>query len=265
MHADQAAGTPLSAANGIVTDHDEGAAPASMSRQSDGVEQYRDIVDLPKPIVVPEPPTIPAVAKALGMETPAPANVSDVIDFEARIDKSGGQKLGLDVSAYDGKTLLCGLVRPGPVEAWNMKQGEGSDMCVRRGDRIIAVNRVEGDSDLLMGATRQEYLIIKVRRLLEFSYSIDFSSGDNLGVMFEDMSDGQVAIVSLYQGIISTMNENIPADVEIRVGDLVLRFDDMNVTGADALRTAVEGRLASQSGGFLSFRIHRAGPHALLK
>jgi len=190
--------------------------------------------------------------------SPPVKSSSDFVEFEARIDKSGGQKLGLDVSAYDGRSLLCGMVRPGPVEAWNLLQGEGADTCICRGDRIFAVNGVEGDSDQVMSAARQDHLVMKVRRLLEFSYTIDFSSGDDLGVTFVDTPSGQVAIASLHRGLMLSMNENIPADVEIRVGDLVLRFNDVIVTDADTLQAAVETRMASQSEGNLSFRIRRA-------
>lgn len=53
------------------------------------------------------------------------------------LDKTGGMKLGIDISQHDGRTLLVTEIRDGLVREWNR---ENPCHQVRPGDRIIKVN-----------------------------------------------------------------------------------------------------------------------------
>lgn len=202
-----------------------------------------------------------AVAQAA--DKPAPSSdvvSSQFIEFEATLDKSGGEKLGLDISAYDGKTLLVGRVKPGPVERWNTQHAAQWEMCILRGDRVIAINGVRGDSDELLGAARADVLNMTICRRIEFAVTIEYNANDNFGLDFEDTPDRCVVISSVNEGIAADSNQYNPADMEIRPGDQVLQLNGADAEGAEAVRTTLVACASSNAAGTLSFRLRRVKP-----
>lgn len=202
----------------------------------------------------------PLVLRPLGPLHMPPPDPEDYVEFDAALDKTGGRRLGLDISAYDGTTLLIGKVKPGPVEKWNLENAGRSERVICRGDRVVEVNGVSRDSDGLLGAARADFLNVKIRRLMAFTVTIEYNGFDALGLQFADAPGGQGVVVSLVErGVAEETNELNPADVEIRPGDRVIQFNGRDATTADEIRTATLARTTAGSPGFLTFRLRRPG------
>lgn len=216
----------------------------------------------PSKAIEEQPPPTPAVVKAEGKAAPSPGVVSEFIEFEASLDKSGGEKLGLDISAYDGKTLLVGKVKTGPVERWNAQHAGQWDKCICRGDRIIVINGVRGDSDELLGAARADVLNVTVCRRIEFVVSIEHNGNDNFGLAFHDSPNLLVIISRVDEGIAEDTNQFNPADMEIRPGDQVLQLNGADAANAAAVRTEMAACTSLQAAGPLAFRLRRCQPNS---
>jgi len=201
---------------------------------------------------------VPAPAVAQIKEKPAPAfdTGQEIVEFEATFDKSGGEKLGLDISAYDGKTLLVGKVKPGPVERWNMQHAGRWEKCILRGDRVIEINGVTGDSDELLGAARSDVLNVTMRRRVEFAVVLEHKANESFGLDFQDAS-GRVVISRMGEGVAADTNQCNPADMEVRPGDQVLQLNGAGAESAEAVRTAIAACSSSGAAGSLSLRLRR--------
>lgn len=145
--------------------------------------------------------------------------------YNARIERGGGL-LGLDLSPHDGMTLLVGKVKPGVVQQWSAARPAGAPE-VRRGDRILAVNGVSGDSEEILETMRASAsLDITFSRLLEFHVCIERELDESLGLKFiADATGGVCAGEVVEQGLIDRVNETSAADVEVRPGDRVVRMN----------------------------------------
>jgi len=72
------------------------------------------------------------------------------------LDKTGGMKMGVDISQHDGRTLLVTEVREGLVQAWNR---DNPIHQIFPGDRIIRVNEVQNDARKLLDECRKSGLL----------------------------------------------------------------------------------------------------------
>eukprot|EP00927_Polykrikos_kofoidii_P059892 TRINITY_DN54_c1_g1_i1.p1 TRINITY_DN54_c1_g1~~TRINITY_DN54_c1_g1_i1.p1 ORF type:complete len:165 (+),score=45.17 TRINITY_DN54_c1_g1_i1:77-571(+) len=102
----------------------------------------------------------PAPAPAPPVAGNAPAGSGE--EFEIRVDKSTGTKLGIDVDHQDGQTLLVEMVNGGLIETWNVNNPERK-VCV--GDRIVEVSGLRGDVlQIVDECKKNKVLVMKVRR-----------------------------------------------------------------------------------------------------
>mmetsp|Transcript_57304 Transcript_57304/g.166289 ORF Transcript_57304/g.166289 Transcript_57304/m.166289 type:complete len:163 (-) Transcript_57304:239-727(-) len=83
----------------------------------------------------------PSLSTDLSAGTPS-AKAGPPELFHAAIDRSSGDRLGVDIDHQDGKTLLVCAVGDGLVKSWN---DEHPDEQIRKGDRIVEVNGVSGN------------------------------------------------------------------------------------------------------------------------
>jgi len=85
-------------------------------------------------------------------------------NYEITVDKSDGSRIGLEVS-FDKKgenTLLIKAVKGGLALQWNYTH---EDCQVRRGDRIVEVNSIGGNTDAMVKELKRNKLLhIKLRR-----------------------------------------------------------------------------------------------------
>mmetsp|Transcript_121411 Transcript_121411/g.220809 ORF Transcript_121411/g.220809 Transcript_121411/m.220809 type:complete len:142 (-) Transcript_121411:53-478(-) len=75
----------------------------------------------------------------------APRSVSEAPAsriYDIKLDKTSGERLGVDVDHQDGNTLLVEAIHEGLVQNWN-NNNRGNEVKV--GDRIFEVNGVKGD------------------------------------------------------------------------------------------------------------------------
>jgi len=236
---------------GLPADHDENAElppqfaepPASVGTDTFGLPADHDEVAAPPPAAA-EPPQS-ALRPTVDVN-------EDIFEFDATIEKPGGEKLGLDISAYDGKTLLVGRVKDGPVERWNSEQGGNYDTQIQRGDRITVINGKTGDSDELLSAARVDVLRCRVRRLVEFTVMLcPKTGGEAVNVDFDDSLEGHVIVQRVVDGLASRTNKRNTADLEIRQGDKVISVNGTEVT------TAQECKKATSIVGDVEFRLRR--------
>lgn len=72
------------------------------------------------------------------------------------LDKTGGIKLGIDISQHDGRTLLVTQIRQGLVQEWNR---ENPCHQLRPGDRIIKVNSCQNSARRLLEECRKNVVL----------------------------------------------------------------------------------------------------------
>lgn len=91
---------------------------------------------------------------------------SETTSFGVRLDRTNGEKLGLDVlDADDRKGLKVVAIRGDLSLDWN---STNPDLYIRSDDTIVEVNGVAGDSsDIVEECKKQEVLNIKVERKLK--------------------------------------------------------------------------------------------------
>ncbi|CAK0834570.1 unnamed protein product [Prorocentrum cordatum] len=77
-------------------------------------------------------------------------------EFTMVIDKTTGRKLGVDVDHQDGCTLQVDAVTGGLFQQWNDNHPE---QAVKPGDRIVEVNGLRNDVQLLVEECRQNKLL----------------------------------------------------------------------------------------------------------
>lgn len=81
--------------------------------------------------------------------------------FSARLDRTAGEKLGVDISDSNGDSLCVEAVTGGLVHAWNMAASPENQ--IRQGDRIIEVNGAHGDvAKLLEQCGRNQVLDVRI-------------------------------------------------------------------------------------------------------
>ncbi|CAK0894223.1 unnamed protein product [Prorocentrum cordatum] len=91
-------------------------------------------------------------------ETNADADAAQeaVSEFKMVLDKTTGRKLGMKVSKKDGVTLQITGVTGDLVEQWNTDHPE---LAVYRGDSIVSVNGIVGDSQKLSEECKQNKVL----------------------------------------------------------------------------------------------------------
>lgn len=180
-------------------------------------------------VIKPSPET--ALQRAEARETHL---TYEVVCTEKR---AGG--LGLDLSPHDGATLLIGKVKHGPMLDWN--EEHGAEVLVQRGDRIVAVNGVSGNSEeLLEHLRRDRALTITMRRLLDFSVNVVRLQSESLGIFLED-AGATMRVTRLVSGPVADANKRNGVELEVRPGDEIYEANGVAGSGAqifEALRKA---------------------------
>merc|ERR1719199_2055997 len=81
---------------------------------------------------------------------PAPSMAGE---FTVRLQRQPNIKLGLRLDGKDGQSLLVEKVNVGLVKAWN---DANPSLAIQPGDRIVSVNGVRGEPQLLIEQTAEE-------------------------------------------------------------------------------------------------------------
>eukprot|EP00930_Biecheleria_cincta_P082449 TRINITY_DN72182_c0_g1_i1.p1 TRINITY_DN72182_c0_g1~~TRINITY_DN72182_c0_g1_i1.p1 ORF type:complete len:165 (+),score=47.27 TRINITY_DN72182_c0_g1_i1:72-566(+) len=105
----------------------------------------------------PEPAPAPAQA------APAEATQLASNEYAVTLDKSNGDRMGIDVDHKDGETLLIEMINPGLVKTWN--DNPSNQDKVSMGDRIVEVNGIRSDVlQLVDECKKNQVLNLKIRR-----------------------------------------------------------------------------------------------------
>eukprot|EP00930_Biecheleria_cincta_P035491 TRINITY_DN2440_c0_g2_i1.p2 TRINITY_DN2440_c0_g2~~TRINITY_DN2440_c0_g2_i1.p2 ORF type:complete len:162 (+),score=37.01 TRINITY_DN2440_c0_g2_i1:109-594(+) len=84
-------------------------------------------------------------------------------EYAVTLDRSAGEKMGIDVDHKDGETLLIEMVNEGLVKNWN--DDPGNTDKVRMGDRIVEVNNIRGDVlQLVDECKKNQILNLRIRK-----------------------------------------------------------------------------------------------------
>lgn len=120
--------------------------------------------DRSAPGVAALPPEVEKVAPQAAAAPPAAATSVPQKDgeYEVILDRSTGDKLGIDVDHQDGVALLIEAINGGVVGTWN-KANPSKE--VQTGDRIVEVNGVRGEAMKLVDECKQQkQLRVKIKR-----------------------------------------------------------------------------------------------------
>jgi len=124
-------------------------------------------------------------------------------------DDADGLGLGLDVDLTDGPTLLVDAVQAGLVQRWNAANARHG-MEVRKGDRIVEVNGVRGDSrQLVEQLNRDATMQMVIRRPEEFRVVVR-KGGETkkLGLELSYCAGGATLLVqAVNDGLVQMWNE----------------------------------------------------------
>eukprot|EP00933_Yihiella_yeosuensis_P076454 TRINITY_DN86232_c0_g1_i1.p1 TRINITY_DN86232_c0_g1~~TRINITY_DN86232_c0_g1_i1.p1 ORF type:complete len:144 (-),score=49.68 TRINITY_DN86232_c0_g1_i1:137-568(-) len=107
------------------------------------------------------PAAPPAAAAAAAGPSLGPSSKASGNYFSISVDKSKGDKLGIDIDHADGETMLVEAVNPGLIDDYNQKNSV--KVCVN--DRIVEVNGKRGDVLQLVEECKQNQVLnMKIKR-----------------------------------------------------------------------------------------------------
>mmetsp|Transcript_20503 Transcript_20503/g.56908 ORF Transcript_20503/g.56908 Transcript_20503/m.56908 type:complete len:718 (-) Transcript_20503:154-2307(-) len=173
---------------------------------------------------------------------------SQAYDFEVVIEK-GANELGVDVVKHDAETLLISRITAGPVMVWNCANPQ---LCVRNGDRIVAVNDQRGDSELLIELIRtQNRLKLSLRRLLQIRVTVRRNESGRLGINIAQHRRS-LRILHISPGPFHLWNARVPLDLHVQTSDHIVEVNGVRGTATELLQ-AIE-----QSGNELSLVLVRS-------
>eukprot|EP00930_Biecheleria_cincta_P035490 TRINITY_DN2440_c0_g1_i1.p1 TRINITY_DN2440_c0_g1~~TRINITY_DN2440_c0_g1_i1.p1 ORF type:complete len:193 (+),score=45.03 TRINITY_DN2440_c0_g1_i1:86-580(+) len=112
------------------------------------------------------PETTPKAEQAPVASSPPEAVAETLLskdEYTVTIDKSSGDKMGIDVDHKDGATLLIEMVNEGLVKSWNDNPDNKDKVSL--GDRIVEVNGIRSDVlQLVDECKKNQVLNLKIRR-----------------------------------------------------------------------------------------------------
>lgn len=104
------------------------------------------------------PPAAQSVAKAAQSTSSSRLKVGS--EYTITLDKTSGERLGINVDNLDGMTLLIESVNAGLVQNWNR---QNPDKEVRPGDRVVEVNGIRDKLvELVDECKKDQILTIKL-------------------------------------------------------------------------------------------------------
>jgi len=126
---------------------------------------------------------------------------------------------GLEIESIASMLLVAKLKR-GPIRVWN--QTRDPELCVRAGDRIVSVNGVEAEGNMLIEELRKDlHLRLVLRHPKEFKVSVD-KGGKELGmcVVGGNAKLDMLKISALKEGAVDDWNK-VNVDNEVIIGDRI--------------------------------------------
>mmetsp|Transcript_67523 Transcript_67523/g.106965 ORF Transcript_67523/g.106965 Transcript_67523/m.106965 type:complete len:163 (-) Transcript_67523:117-605(-) len=93
----------------------------------------------PQAVARSAPEPAPVVKATDNSERSAPQRPKPGSEYTIQIDRTSGERLGIDVDNLDGMTLLIESVNDGLVKKWNDAH---PDKEVKPGDRLVEVNGI---------------------------------------------------------------------------------------------------------------------------
>lgn len=159
---------------------------------------------------------------------------SAALEFDAQVMKGSG-KIGVDiVVAKDSKAVIVSKVKAGAIQDFNssMEAAGKKDSVIKRGDRVVEVDgRGRGDAGEISTALKNSSAImdLKLVRLLEFK--VANQSREACGFTFAEGPDGEL----LLNGLEPAANKSLQPDVELRVGDCIVKVNGKSGTYAQLL------------------------------
>lgn len=147
-------------------------------------------------------------------------------EFTVRVDRTSGQRLGVDVRHESASILVVKEVTSGGLfQQWNDSHPSAA---LKVGDRIVAVNGVRGNAvDMVAECEKNQMLEFAVQRpdqsgiaeeSREFTVHLEKEKAQDLGI---DIDDGNFTIVKVTGGLFGAWNDNHP-DMAVLAGDQVV-------------------------------------------
>eukprot|EP00415_Alexandrium_ostenfeldii_P000731 UN0731 len=155
---------------------------------------------------------------ALGEDFDAPG-----AEFRITVRKvSAESSVGVSLDPKDSCTAIVISVCPGPIQAWNLAH---KNRQVRPNDRMISVNGVQGDAQLLLERLQQDrQLDIMLRRPREFRVLV--AANRSLGMTVSYAPRGTSLLVDCVKqhGLVRVWNDANPHH-EVQVHDRIVEVN----------------------------------------
>mmetsp|Transcript_12422 Transcript_12422/g.24146 ORF Transcript_12422/g.24146 Transcript_12422/m.24146 type:complete len:447 (-) Transcript_12422:134-1474(-) len=157
------------------------------------------------------------------------------------LSRNEHKNFGLQINTQDQKNLYIQLVfESGPASEWNQHAEPHNHLS--RGDFIVEVNGVEGNASAMLEKFREQVVVMKVRRAIDFIIILERSQVKNasgnmqdFGIQFAKNPSGQGLVVLGVEtsGLIADWNASTsdPAS-RVQVGDRILRVGNREAGSA---------------------------------
>lgn len=196
--------------------------------------------------VTEEPaPVEPDPAEPGSAAQPAPATseqLTDCTDWEVTISKSPDRdKVGLNLTCHSPTFATVRDIKDGTlISEWNMSNPE---KIVRYGDAIMAVNGATDFTSMIARLKEDSSLAIRVRRVFEFTFHVEKSSG-GLGITFSGPGSRPAKVVQIVEGkAVAQYSKGAEAGKAVLPGDLIV-----SVNGEAGTKDAVVSAITKASG-----------------
>jgi len=140
-------------------------------------------------------------------------------EFQIQILKDG-DGAGLEIESVNGMLLVAKLKR-GPMARWNASHAHEPRAMVRIGDRILKVNGVEGDGNLLIDELKKDkHLTLVLRHAQLFKVEVEKGSRElGMCVVGGNVKLDMLKISALRDGVIQQWKSE--SGWEVQVGDRI--------------------------------------------
>lgn len=172
--------------------------------------------------------------------------------FEAVVTRTSLQEdMGVDLADADGATMLITRVRDeGPVHRFNRDReghGGGHAWTIQRGDRVVAVNGIEADSQAMMAEMlAQTDLTLTISRLVSFRVELYRDACARVGLTV-NIDHGRLVITKVVpQGLVQECwNRRRGVDQEVREDLLIVEVNGVGGDGAGMMQRLFEDKQLS--------------------
>jgi len=156
--------------------------------------------------------------------------------FNATINRSEDQPIGLDIDLIDGVSAVVVDIKEGAIQSWNEKHPQ---YALQVNDRIVEVNALRSDANAMVANLKRETTwVLVVQRPREFMVSISRADAPSLGMDLRYAPNGTTLMITqVGDGPMQEWNKANPEKVVCK-HDRIIQLNGVRGTPSNLLQAS---------------------------